>query len=144
MRDSTCGHYASRAPLSLALHPESSPPLGGRDRRTDRTSQPYLEQILLAFKGAGLVRSKRGVGGDYVLARDTTDIRLPEIIRAVDGPSTTGDFGEPPTKGACDHEGQCVLRTIWGGAGAHMRGFLDSFSLADIAAMAQGEAPWVS
>ena len=31
--------------------------------------QPYLEQILLALKGAGLVRSKRGVGGGYVLAR---------------------------------------------------------------------------
>ena len=67
---------------------------------------------------------------------------LAEIIRAVDGPITAGDFGEPHTDGACDHEGQCVLLAIWGAAGAHMRTFLDGFSLADIAAMAQGRDPW--
>jgi Rrf2 family iron-sulfur cluster assembly transcriptional regulator len=104
--------------------------------------QPYLEQILLALKGAGIVRSKRGVGGGYVLARDPGDIRLSEIVRAVDGPITAGDFGEPHTDGACDHEGQCVLLTIWGAAGSHMRSFLDSFTLADIASMARGESPW--
>ena len=38
--------------------------------------QPYLEQILLALKGAGLVRSKRGVGGGYVLAHDPAEITL--------------------------------------------------------------------
>jgi Rrf2 family iron-sulfur cluster assembly transcriptional regulator len=58
-----------------------------------RSPQPYLEQILLALKGAGLVRSKRGVGGGYVLARPTEDILLSEIISAVDGPITLGDFG---------------------------------------------------
>ena len=50
--------------------------------------QPYLEQILLALKGAGLVRSKRGVGGGYVLARPAEEIRLSEIVSAVDGPIT--------------------------------------------------------
>ena len=75
--------------------------------------QPYLEQILLALKGAGLVRSKRGVGGGYVLARPPADIRLSEIVSAVDGPITLGDFGEPHQDGACDHEGQCVLLAIW-------------------------------
>ncbi|HBH75828.1 MAG TPA: Rrf2 family transcriptional regulator, partial [Acidimicrobiaceae bacterium] len=104
--------------------------------------QPYLEQILLALKGAGLVRSKRGVGGGYVLARDPEDIKLSEIIRAVDGPITAGDFGEPHTDGACDHEGQCVLLAIWGAAGSHMRTFLDGYSLADIAGMSQGQQPW--
>ena len=44
--------------------------------------QPYLEQILLALKGAGLVRSKRGVGGGYVLARDPSLISLAEIVSA--------------------------------------------------------------
>lgn len=97
-----------------------------------------------SLKGAGLVRSKRGVGGGYVLARDAGDIQLSEIVRAVDGPITAGDFGEPHTDEACNHEGQCVLLTIWGAAGAHMREFLDSFSLADIAEMAKGESPWPS
>jgi len=88
------------------------------------------------------VRSKRGVGGGYVLARDPADIKLSEIVRAVDGPIAAGDFGEPHTDGACDHEGQCVLLAIWSASGSHMRRFLDSFTLAQITAMAQGEAPW--
>ena len=83
--------------------------------------QPYLEQILLALKGAGLVRSKRGVGGGYVLARDPAEITLAQIVSAVDGPIVVGDFGEPHQNGACDHEGQCVLLAVWADVGEHMR-----------------------
>jgi Rrf2 family protein len=110
----------------------------------DRTGlpQPYLEQILLALKGAGLVRSKRGVGGGYVLARGPADITLADIVSAVDGPITVGDFGEPHKNGACDHEGQCVLLAIWGTVGEYMRSHLEKLTLADIAAMARGEQPW--
>jgi Rrf2 family iron-sulfur cluster assembly transcriptional regulator len=104
--------------------------------------QPYLEQILLALKGAGLVRSKRGVGGGYVLARPPGEIRLSEIISAVDGPITLGDFGEPHEDGACDHEGQCVLLAIWKQAGDVMRRHLEGYTLASIAEVARGEAPW--
>ena len=142
MRVSTRGDYASRALLSLALHSEETPTSVREIAERTALPQPYLEQILLALKGAGLVRSKRGVGGGYVLARDPADIKLSEIVRAVDGPISAGDFGEPHTDGACDHEGQCVLLAIWSASGAHMRRFLDSFSLAQITAMAQGEAPW--
>jgi len=142
MRVSTRGDYAARALLSLALHTEETPTSVREIAERTGLPQPYLEQILLALKGAGVVRSKRGVGGGYVLARDPADIRLSEIVRAVDGPITAGDFGEPHTDGACDHEGQCVLLTIWGAAGSHMRSFLDSFTLADIARMAQGETAW--
>ena len=106
--------------------------------------QPYLEQILLALKGAGLVRSKRGVGGGYVLAREPDTITLGDIVSAVDGPITLGDFGLPHQDGACDHEGQCVLLSIWGGVGEEMRKLLDALTLAEIAGMAQGERPWPS
>ena len=142
MRVSTRGDYASRALLSLALHSEAAPTSVREIAERTALPQPYLEQILLALKGAGLVRSKRGVGGGYVLARDPVDIKLSEIVRAVDGPISAGDFGEPHTDGACDHEGQCVLLAIWSASGAHMRRFLDSFSLAEITEMARGEVSW--
>jgi Rrf2 family iron-sulfur cluster assembly transcriptional regulator len=137
------GDYASRALLSLALHADDGRPNSVRDI-AERTGlpQPYLEQILLALKGAGLVRSKRGVGGGYVLARPTDEITLAEIVGAVDGPIAAGDFGEPHANGACDHEGQCVLLAIWGDVGARMRTLLQSISLADIAAMARGGKAW--
>ena len=133
MKVSTRGDYASRALLSLALHDDGARPTSVRDI-ADRTGlpQPYLEQILLALKGAGLVRSKRGVGGGYVLAREPEAISLSQIVSAVEGPIVAGDFGEPHQNGACDHEGQCVLLSVWAEVGEHMRTHLDSFSLADM------------
>jgi Rrf2 family iron-sulfur cluster assembly transcriptional regulator len=129
--------------LSLALHADESGPTSVRDI-AERTGlpQPYLEQILLALKGAGIVRSKRGVGGGYILAREPGLITLGEIVSAVDGPITLGDFGEPHQDGACDHEGQCVLLAVWAGISSRIRHQLDSFTLADIAAMARGQADW--
>ncbi|CAN5747134.1 MAG: RrF2 family transcriptional regulator [Ilumatobacteraceae bacterium] len=143
MRVSTRGDYACRALLSLALHDDAHGPTSVRDI-AERTGlpQPYLEQILLALKGAGLVRSKRGVGGGYVLARSPCDIRLSEIVSAVDGPITLGDFGQPHQDGACDHEGQCVLIAVWNEAGEYMHHHLDSYTLASIAEMARGRVPW--
>ena len=135
---STRGDYAARALLSLALHGEATP-TSVRDI-AERTGlpQPYLEQILLALKGAGLVRSKRGVGGGYVLARTPADITLGEVVSAVDGPIVVGDFGRPHEGGACDHEGQCVLLSVWSDVGEHMRRHLDSFTLADCVSKARG------
>jgi Rrf2 family iron-sulfur cluster assembly transcriptional regulator len=125
--------------LSLALHAGGSRPTSVRDI-AERTGlpQPYLEQILLALKGAGLVRSKRGVGGGYVLARAPADILLGQIVSAVDGPIQAGDFGEPHTNGACNHEGQCVLLAVWAEVGEQMRQHLDSYTLADMVTRAEG------
>lgn len=142
MRVSTRGDYASRALLSLALRAGDTTPTSVRDI-AERTGlpQPYLEQILLALKGAGIVISKRGVGGGYVLARPAEAITLGAIVSAVDGPIVAGDFGEPHENGACDHEGQCTLLAVWSEVGDHMRHHLDSFTLADMVARAQGMAP---
>lgn len=142
MKVSTRGDYASRALLSLALH-ETDGPTSVRDI-AERTGlpQPYLEQILLALKGAGLVRSKRGVGGGYVLSRPPVEITLAEIVSAVDGPIQAGDFGKPHTNGACDHEGQCVLLAIWGDVGEQMRRSLGGYTLAQLAAITSGDRPW--
>jgi Rrf2 family iron-sulfur cluster assembly transcriptional regulator len=138
---STRGDYACRALLSLALHRDEQP-TSVRDI-AERTGlpQPYLEQILLALKGAGLVRSKRGVGGGYVLARDPADMTLAQIVSAVDGPIAVGDFGLPHQDGACEHEGQCILLQVWADVGEHMRTHLESFTLEDMVRRARGGAP---
>ena len=129
---STRGDYACRALLSLALH-GGDQPTSVRDI-AERTGlpQPYLEQILLALKGAGIVRSKRGVGGGYVLARLPERLTLGQVVAAVDGPIVVGDFGEPHAGGACNHEGQCALLSVLAEVGEHMRTHLDSFTIADM------------
>jgi Rrf2 family protein len=141
---STRGDYASRALLSLSLHPADAPTAVRDIAERTGLPQPYLEQILLALKGAGIVRSKRGVGGGYVLARDPSEITLGQIVSAVDGPIAVGDFGEPHQNGACEHEGQCILLQVWRDVGEHMRTHLDSFTLADMVRRARGVAPATS
>ena len=143
MKVSTRGDYACRALLSLALHGDGAGPTSVRDI-AERTAlpQPYLEQILLALKGAGIVLSKRGVGGGYVLAREPGAITLGDVVSAVDGPIAVGDFGAPHQNGACDHVGQCVLLAVWADVGGEMRRLLDGLTLADVAAMARGQQPW--
>jgi Rrf2 family iron-sulfur cluster assembly transcriptional regulator len=125
---STRGDYAARALLSLALH--------GNDRPTsvkeiaERTTlpQPYLEQILLAVKGAGLVRSKRGVGGGYVLARHPREITLADIVSAVEGPQL-------PLEEHPDHcEGHCILQEVWVCVSEETRRYLEQVTLEELVA----------
>jgi Rrf2 family protein len=140
VRVSTRGDYASRALLSLALRAQNAPtPVKELAERTG-LPQPYLEQILLALKSEGLVVSKRGVGGGYLLAKDPSEITLAEIVTAVDGPIVAGLFGEPHKDGACSHEGQCVLLGVWAEVGDHMREHLAGFTLLDMVSLAQGNA----
>ena len=88
--------------------------------------QPYLEQILLSVKGAGLVRSKRGVGGGYVLARAPGEITLADIVAAVEGPQIV--LAEHP-----DHcEGHCILQEVWVGVDDESRRILERVTLAEL------------
>ena len=126
MKVSTRGDYAARALLSLALHGSDRPTSVKEIAERTHLPQPYLEQILLSVKGAGLVRSKRGVGGGYVLARPPAEITLADILAAVDGPLTT-------LMGEHDHcEGHCILQEVWVGVSDETRQILERFTLADL------------
>jgi len=98
-------------------------------------SRKYLHALLTALKTAGLVRSTRGSGGGFTLARAPEDIRLSEILRALEGPLTLVDcVGDEM---ACDRSGRCAARLIWQAVAAAVEGVLDKFTLADMVAMKQ-------
>jgi Rrf2 family iron-sulfur cluster assembly transcriptional regulator len=123
MKVSTRGDYAARALLSLALHSRERPTSVKEIAERTHLPQPYLEQILLSVKGAGLVRSKRGVGGGYVLARPPEQITLADIVAAVEGPQLP--LSEHP-----DHcEGHCVLQEVWLGVDEETRLVLERVTL---------------
>jgi Rrf2 family iron-sulfur cluster assembly transcriptional regulator len=123
---STRGDYAARALLSLALHGSDRPTSVKEIAERTHLPQPYLEQILLSVKGAGLVRSKRGVGGGYVLARPAEEITLADIVAAVEGPQVL--LAEHP-----DHcEGHCILQEVWVGVDDESRRILERVNLADL------------
>jgi Rrf2 family transcriptional regulator, iron-sulfur cluster assembly transcription factor len=123
---STRGDYAARALLSLALHGSDRPTSVKEIAERTHLPQPYLEQILLSVKGAGLVRSKRGVGGGYVLARPPGAITLADIVGAVEGPQIL--MAEHP-----DHcEGHCILQEVWVGVDNESKRILERVTLAEL------------
>jgi Rrf2 family iron-sulfur cluster assembly transcriptional regulator len=123
---STRGDYAARALLSLALHGSDRPTSVKEIAERTHLPQPYLEQILLSVKGAGLVRSKRGVGGGYVLARPPHDITLADIVAAVEGPQIL--MADHP-----DHcEGHCILQEVWIGVDDESRRILERVTLSEL------------
>jgi Rrf2 family iron-sulfur cluster assembly transcriptional regulator len=123
---STRGDYAARALLSLALHGSERPTSVKEIAERTHLPQPYLEQILLSVKGAGLVRSKRGVGGGYVLARPPHEITLADIVAAVEGPQIL--MADHP-----DHcEGHCILQEVWIGVDNESRRILERVTLSEL------------
>ncbi|MBI2169692.1 MAG: Rrf2 family transcriptional regulator [Actinobacteria bacterium] len=131
MKVSTRGDYATRALLSMVLHGDESPTSVKEIAERTGLPQPYLEQILLAVKGAGLVKSKRGVGGGYILARRPDEITLADIIVAVDGPIAQR------LDSYDHHEGHCVVQDIWVDVSEQMRTVLDRVTLAELAEKTQ-------
>lgn len=88
MKLTTKGQYAIQAMIEVALHcSKSKDPISLRTvARDHKIPLPFLEQIALQLKRAGLVRSVRGVRGGYVLSKDKKLISLADIMQAVEGP----------------------------------------------------------
>ena len=89
MRISHRVDYAVRSVTTLARHAAEHPgeALTGHDlARTDGIPETFLDDILRSLRNAGLLRSQRGPGGGWLLARPAGDITVADIIRAVEGP----------------------------------------------------------
>lgn len=72
----------------------------------------FLEQILLTLVRGGFVKSKRGSGGGFVLAKDPSEITIGEVLRYVEGPIEPIACVNDSYKGCRDIKG-CVLRSVW-------------------------------
>ena len=89
MRLSKKGEYAVRALIEIGFEAKQRPgSLIQISTVAKRTNIPekFLEQILLALRNGGILKSKRGVEGGYSLAKDDDEITLGEVIRLLDGP----------------------------------------------------------
>jgi Rrf2 family protein len=96
----------------------------------------FLENILGDLRRAGLVDSRRGQAGGYLLARPADEIALADVIRAVEGP-LANVRGYPPEDLA--YEGSAAkLRDVWVALRASVRSVLEEVTLADVA---QGKLP---
>ena len=110
MRISKKAEYALRALVAIARQPRS----WAIQELSAQENIPikFLEQILLALRHAGLLSSKRGVGGGYTLLRAPGEITLLEVLRILDGPiALVPCSAEPPTERCtCPDPRSCALR----------------------------------
>ncbi|MCH2077614.1 MAG: Rrf2 family transcriptional regulator [Rhodobacteraceae bacterium] len=132
MKLSTKGRYAMVALADLALQPDDTlVSLGEISRRQD-ISLPYLEQLFVKLRRAELVSSVRGPGGGYRLARAASDIRVSEILGAVDETVSALHMGAGASGAVSGSRAQSMTNRLWEGLSAHVYVFLHQTRLADV------------
>lgn len=130
MKLSNKGRYAILALLDLAQY--------GRNGSTrvrqicDRQEIPprFLEQVFQDLKRAGIVRSKRGPRGGYQLCHDPQDVRLGDIIRAIEGPLSL--VNPAPQSGTRPSAGLLVMQDVLGEVARRIDACLDETTLAEM------------
>ncbi|MCB1199468.1 MAG: Rrf2 family transcriptional regulator [Leptospiraceae bacterium] len=95
---------------------------------------PYLEQILISLKKAGLVRSIRGPGGGYQLAKPGNQITVWDIYSAVEMPAFSGERCFPGMKNECDRLSACKIKNVWAKINTSVRESMQSLTLNSITA----------
>jgi Rrf2 family iron-sulfur cluster assembly transcriptional regulator len=132
---STKAQYAVRAMVNLNLHSGGSP-VSLRDiSLRERISLTYLEQLFVKLRRGKLVKSVRGPGGGYLLARPASDIQVDEIIDSVE--ESLVPVACMDQKHGCLCDDQCATHNVWHGLGERIRQFLSSITLADLTEEAQ-------
>src|SRR5262245_12941320 len=128
-------HYGLRAMTELAK--------AYRERRlslseiasVEHLPLPYLEQVVLPLRRAGLIEGTRGAHGGYRLTRPPTEITVGQIVRVLDGPDVTAPvecLTEGYVEGGCTREGACASRPLWARLKAAFDAVVDSTTLADL------------
>lgn len=136
MNLTTKGRYAVMAMVDIALQAENTTPVRlALVSERQGIALNYLEQIFVKLKRAGLVTSVRGPGGGYVLSKSADQIRISQIITAIDEPiKMTRCHTESGKKsGGCMHDkSYCVTHNLWDGLGKQIYNYLSSISLQDV------------
>ncbi len=131
MRLSTKAQYAVRALVDLAIHSGGKPVALREISKREAIPLNYLEQLFLRLKRGEIIRSVRGPGGGYVLARSSSLVTVSEIVATVEEPLNPVSCLDG-TDGSCSRGTRCVTHNVWKGLGEKIRGFLDSISLDDL------------
>ena len=133
MRLSTKGRYAVMAMADLALHEASDRPVSLAEiAKRQEISLSYLEQLFAKLRRGSLVKSVRGPGGGYRLARPSAEVRIADIIMAVDEPITATRCRPGSPKGCTGTTTRCVAHDLWEELGRQIHVFLSSVTLADV------------
>ncbi|MDX1974906.1 MAG: Rrf2 family transcriptional regulator [Rickettsiales bacterium] len=129
----TKARYAVMAMVDLAGRPDEKPVTLADIAAAQEITVPYLEQIFSKLKHKGLVRAVRGPGGGYVLTKRAQEIRVSDIIDAVEE-SMQMTRCDKHTAGGCmaTNKTRCMTHDLWDGLERQIHSYLTSVSLADV------------
>ena len=143
MKLSTKGRYAMVALADLATAPQDELlSLAEISKRQD-ISLPYLEQLFVKLRRAGLVTSVRGPGGGYHLAKPASEIRVSDILEAVDETVSALHTGAGVSGASSGSRAQSMTNRLWEGLSAHVYVFLHQTRLSDVVANELAPCPAV-
>lgn len=130
MKLSTKGRYGVRAMYELAVRQRKTPVPLSEIAAGQEISEAYLEQLMAKLKGAGLVKSVRGAQGGYLLAKDTKDITVGDILRPLEG--TVGPTECAGEASACPGTSCCAVHVIWERIKKGIDEVVDGITLMDV------------
>tara|TARA_B110000116_G_scaffold106133_1_gene92373 strand:+ start:118 stop:576 length:459 start_codon:yes stop_codon:yes gene_type:complete len=132
MKLSTKGRYAMVALTDIALQPVGTlVTLGDISKRQD-ISLPYLEQLFVKLRRAGLVKSTRGPGGGYKLGKTTHEIRVIDVLSAVDETIDAMHKGAGMSGALSGSRSQSLTNRLWESLSANVYVFLHQTRLSDV------------
>ena len=132
MKLTTKGRYAVMAMADIALN-ESVGPISLKEISIRQNiSLPYLEQIFIKLKNKKLVRSSRGATGGYILGKPASDIKLSNIIFAVDEEVRMLNCKKTSKKGCTNKTTKCITHNLWDQLDQHINGFFENIKLQDL------------
>lgn len=132
MRLSTKGRYAVMAMADLASHGNDKPVALSDIASRQEISLSYLEQLFGKLRKGGLVTSVRGPGGGYMLSRSSKDVRVSDVILAVDEPISATRCIPGSPSGCHADKGRCLTHDLWNELSNQIYLYLSSVSLEDV------------
>tara|TARA_B100000941_G_scaffold127552_1_gene90146 strand:- start:44 stop:469 length:426 start_codon:yes stop_codon:yes gene_type:complete len=132
MRLSSKGRYAVMALVDLARFNEINP-VSLRDISLRQgISLDYLEQIFSKLRKNEIVQSVRGTQGGYILNKNAREIKLTNILNAVDEKVKTVQCKKELKKGCNGKATKCLTHNLWDELETHINNFFDKKSLEDL------------
>ena len=132
MKVSTKGDYGIRALIELTHHyGEARPTQSSEVAARQNIPESYLEQLLTTLRRAGFIRSVRGPQGGHALIRDPRDLRVSEVIVALEGSILPIDCLDEAS--VCSKSGGCAQREMWQAVREAIVNVLDNTTIAELA-----------
>jgi len=132
MKLTTKGRYAVMAMADLALFKDKGPVSLTDISIRQNISLPYLEQIFIKLKNNKLVKSVRGAKGGYLLEFQPEEIKISNIISAVDEEVKTLNCKKESKKGCNNKYSKCITHNLWDQLDQHINNFFEKVKLQDL------------